>query len=219
MNGKLTLADLLIMADMEQADAIEYAKSRGVDLAEDYDDIAELIAKQSYEIYAYSKLQLLQLLLDVSKDSDNIQNTQKEFTKQADAKGWSKSDPQASERAAVNNGYAGYSDSQRRTEKKIEFYMYLAVLDGTTTTGCRKLNKKVFRYDDPNAIKYVYPPRHYNCRSMHLALKSYKGTVDKALSYRQYWATEPFIKIGAGYTFKPDAGDYDSSLFSAYENE
>lgn len=217
MKGKLTLADLLLMATMTQSEAVEYAKDQGVDIADDYGNILELIAYQSYEIYAYTKLQLLQLLLDISKSAETIEDVQEVF--EAKTTDYTGDFPFVAENASIINGYNSYSDSQRRTEKKFEVYLYVSVIDGTTTTGCKVLNNKVFKYSDTNAVKYLYPPRHWGCRAMHLALKSYTGKISDSITYKQYWSEPPFVKTDGGYKFKPNSKDYDSDLFKAYENE
>lgn len=44
----------------------------------------------------------------------------------------------------------------------VEYFEYVAILDGRTTPICQKLNGKIFKKTDTR----ILPPNHYNCRSV-----------------------------------------------------
>ncbi|MER2490687.1 phage head morphogenesis protein [Catenovulum sediminis] len=60
---------------------------------------------------------------------------------------------------------------QLASAKTRPYWMYVAILDGQTRPTHRKLNGKVFRYDDP-IWQVIYPPNGWGCRCRVRALSA-----------------------------------------------
>lgn len=76
----------------------------------------------------------------------------------------------------TETGYVvGEATAKGYTESKVvDQYLYLATLDGRTSTVCRKIDNKVFKLVDKQ-VGINYPPLHPNCRS---AVAPYFGALD-----------------------------------------
>ena len=79
-------------------------------------------------------------------------------------------------------------------EPTAKFLQYFSTLDGRETELCRSLHLKVFDKTDPH-IKHIYPPNHFNCRSVLVPI--FKGTeIDKTATLPNVEQTDGgFLKL------------------------
>jgi SPP1 gp7 family putative phage head morphogenesis protein len=102
------------------------------------------------------------------------------------------------------------------------YWKFVAVMDKSTTPGCRELDGKVFRFDD-NFWNTNYPPRHYKCRSRVVALNErelqrYGGTVESGDDY-QHVQPDPSFATTPDAPFQPRASDYPPDIWAEYQKQ
>jgi SPP1 gp7 family putative phage head morphogenesis protein len=109
---------------------------------------------------------------------------------------------------------------QVRIGERKPYWKFVAVMDGSTTQGCRDLDGKVFKHDD-GFWATNYPPRHYNCRSRVVALNArelerYGGSVEEGKNYEDV-EPDPSFATTPDVPFKPNKKDYPSDIWKEYE--
>lgn len=114
---------------------------------------------------------------------------------------------------------ARYRQQSALGERK-PFWKFVAVMDGSTTQGCRDLDGKVFKFDDA-FWNTNYPPRHYNCRSRVVALnerelKRYGGTVEEGKNYEDI-QPDPSFAATPDVPFAPKESDYPQDIWKEFE--
>jgi len=216
--AKLKLSDLKKLVKMTAEEAIDYSINKGVEIADDYDDTVELINEQADVLGGNAKLRLLQLLLDIVDESETMEQVQNNFSDKTESGGWLTNDASVAQLTVVQGGYNSFADSRSEAQKEYKYGLYSAVIDGATTAGCIELNKKVFYFSDKNFTKYIYPPRHFRCRSIVVAFKNYTGKVSQGNQFQKYYSEKMFQKDTQIYAFTPNAKDFDTALFKAFEH-
>lgn len=113
---------------------------------------------------------------------------------------------------------ARYREQVRLGERK-PFWKFVAVLDRSTTAGCRDLDGKIFRYDD-GFWSNNYPPRHYRCRSRVVALNDrelarYGGEVESGDDYKNVQPDESFAST-PDTPFEPKKADYPPDVWKEF---
>lgn len=114
---------------------------------------------------------------------------------------------------------ARYTEQMRIAERK-PYWQFVAVLDASTTQGCKDLNGRIFRYDD-DFWALNYPPRHYACRSRVIALNEreltqYGGEVADGTMYAN---VKPDHSFAARPTdvYMPERGKYAADVWQLFE--
>jgi len=216
----LTLNDLKELSKLDVDKAIEYAKNAGVELLDDYDDIIDKIRRESAVIAGNTKMRLLQLLDDVAAEAEDMDAVNVNFAEKAESGGYIGDDNLLAEQIAITSGYNSYGSARYNTmsEKKTSksAWRFIAEIDGRTTDGCRALNGSVFRFNDNNAFKKLFPPRHYNCRSIAMFLPIWSGKVNYSSEFPLFYADKQFWKSGKGYNFFPSGRGFNKSLYNAF---
>jgi len=69
----------------------------------------------------------------------------------------------------INAQAAGHYDELTDITDYAPYWEYVGVADDRQTDICRQLDGKIYRFDDPIWAS-IYPPNHFNCRSMVVAL-------------------------------------------------
>lgn len=100
------------------------------------------------------------------------------------------------------------------------FWKFVAVLDQSTTEGCKELDGKVFKFDD-GFWATNYPPRHYNCRSRVVVmndreLERYGGSVEDGAKYADV-QPDPNFATTPDTPWKPKESDYPKDIWKEYE--
>lgn len=114
---------------------------------------------------------------------------------------------------------ARYTEQIRIAERK-PYWQFVAVLDQSTTQGCKDLNGRIFRYDD-DFWALNYPPRHYACRSRVIALNErelarYGGEVELGSMYTNI-KPEPSFAARPTDIYMPEREKYDADIFARFE--
>jgi len=114
---------------------------------------------------------------------------------------------------------ARYTQQVRIGQRK-PYWKFVAVMDGSTTQGCRDLDGKVFKYDD-GFWSVNYPPRHFNCRSRVVAmndreLERYGGEVEDGKKYGDV-QPDPNFAATPDTPWKPEKEDYPEDIWKQYE--
>lgn len=99
------------------------------------------------------------------------------------------------------------------------YWQYSSVLDGRTSSVCKRLNGTVRPVDDP-FWEGRHPPAHFRCRS---ALISLRTSQAKAMGITE---NPPTVKADEGFggtpgedEWKPKAADYPPELWAAYREK
>lgn len=124
-------------------------------------------------------------------------------------------------RTNVQSAYmaARYSQ-QRELRNERPYWQFVAILDASTTEGCKDLNGQIVHSDDAFWATN-YPPRHYGCRSHVVALSEYEMkrdglTPDDGETLRGVLPDKDF-RTTPDVPFEPRRNDYPADLWREYE--
>lgn len=166
---EMTKKDLLLVFKMKPKDAIKYLKDKGVQTAEGWKQAAKVVATDAFTIskvmaidqLVHARNLLLQYLDRQISYYDAKQQIRQDLA-------LPKHHANLVVRQNISNAYA-HGNYERAMAAKTA-YPYLrpiVLIDKNTTDICKYLYKKkmAVRIDDP-LLKYIYHPRHFQCRTI-----------------------------------------------------
>ncbi len=188
------LPDLSYAFGLAPEKAIEYFKNKGYAFSWDWHDTWQEAHTKAFTVAKAIRLDVLQDIRDeLQKALDEgitLQQFKKDLKPKLRAKGWwgrkMVGDAQGGQivqlgsprrlqtiyQTNMQTGYmAGRYAEMAEDVGNRPYWQYVAVLDARTRPAHRRLNGKVFRYDDP-FWKSFYPPNGWSCRCRVRALSA-----------------------------------------------
>jgi len=217
--------------------AIEFLKKKDPRItltASEFADMTAAVRAEAFTIAGVTKLSVLQDVLDdlhkAVKDGTTFEEFKKTISERMEKKGWLRKADQAKlapyrleniYRINTQSAYnAGRITQQKRVAKKRPYWQFNAVVDGSTTQGCRGLSGKVARYDDPFWANN-YAPRHFACRSTVSTLSEAEierdGIEITSSEYLSKFEPAKGFDGQPDAVYKPDLSRFDKSLVKAYK--
>lgn len=184
-NGTSVMADLF---GLQPEQAVEYLRSKGYRITFNWNDTLAAAERRAFTVAKVMCADMLQSIRDELVRALENGNTFREFQKNIEpvltSAGWfgrkELTDPNTGEsktvtvrpsrlkniyRTNMSSSYAkGRFMQAKAAQKTRPYWQYVSIIDGATTSVCRKLNDKVFAADDALWKKYT-PPNHYGCRA------------------------------------------------------
>lgn len=165
---KLTLEMLKTAFDKEPEDVLEYFRSLGVVLSDDWEEYFEKFGKDAFKIAGINNARNLMeakaLIEEAIAKGRNHKEVISELAKNLKLADWH---AKLVVTQNIANSYnAGRYFDQLEDEDDFPYLRPVTMLDKNTTERCNWLGNQniVFKKSDPN-LKNMYPPRHFNCRT------------------------------------------------------
>lgn len=203
MPKKINTSAFLLAFGLTPERATQYLKDKGLALSWNVADMQRDAHDRAFTITKVTQADILQDVHDALTKAVESGQTFEDFRKGLKntlaTKGWwdekTVTNPKTGETATVdlsnvrrldniyrtnlqNAMMAGRLSQQMESANERPFYQVRAIEDDRTTSTCRQINGKVFRYDDAAA---PYPPFHFRCRTRAVSLSA-KQAADRGLS-------------------------------------
>lgn len=186
-------ADLKAIINLRPSEAIAYLKRKGFAITWDWQEVDAATHGRAFTVAKATRLDLLQdirnALTDNLERGQTLRDFQNNLRPTLEAKGWWGKQVVVSpegEAEVVQLGsprrlatiyqtnlqsayMAGRYAAAMESSGSHPYWLYLAVMDGSTRPGHAVLNGKVFRFDDP-IWSHILPPNGYNCRCRFVAI-------------------------------------------------
>lgn len=229
----ITAEDLLAAFDKSPEDAIEYLKSKGIEVSSSWEKTLELLKAKAFTVTGLIRLDILNdLKIEIEKALAE-QKSSKDFAKEVKEKmlkaGWN--DPATTSLSRLQliydtNVQSAFMDG--RWNKVIDmadsrpYIQMLSTIDPKTTKECKFLHLKVFRFDDTK-LHYFMPMGHFRCRRNYVTMteKEFERTGLKVTN----GDTVMLHKNKKGFTKKPfekfsvDMSKYPQELLNVYDGD
>lgn len=223
--AKINVKDLLIAFDKSPDEAIKYLKSKGMEPSGNWKETFEAIKKDAFAIAGVKGLDAIMeaksLIVQAMEGGLDLYKFKKQFAKEFDLRMWH---AKLVVNQNISNSYnAGRLEMQQTDTDAFPYLQPIVQLDKKTTKICKWLagQNVVFRADDPQ-LKYVYSPRHFQCRVMYIAINEAHKRRDglkvmKCSSVpNQYRNAKEFQRLPTeGY--KTDLSKYPKKLSSKFK--
>ncbi len=155
---------------MKFEEAIKFFVDKDPVLFADIEDVEDEIRSQYFWVKKATDLEMTKRIYKNLKDAIDNGSTFKEWLNVMEPeKIASKAYLETVFRTNLVSAYSAGRYNEQMKSKNEPYWLYSAILDGRTTEICFFLNGKVYKQDDPIWSK-IYPPNHYNERSIVIAL-------------------------------------------------
>lgn len=176
--------------NMPPKEALAFLYGKESTIYETFKDVSPEIFKQVFTVAGVLKMDILEKIRKLIEKAVEEGTPYQEWKKEMLEDGGIASVLPPSQLVTIyrTNLQSAYMAARYKQQKAIAeekpFWKFVAVLDASTTDGCRDLDGKVFRHDD-GLWNTNYPPRHYGCRSRVIAynereLKKYASGITVA---------------------------------------
>jgi uncharacterized protein with gpF-like domain len=218
--AKLSKEDLLIAFDKEPEEVLDYFRSLGVVLSDDWSDYLKQFETDAFHIAGINDANHLmdakdmidKAITDGTKLKDFIDNIQKDLELRA----WH---AKLVVTQNISNSYnSGRLIQQLDGTDTFPYLRPVVLLDSKTTNICTWLSKQnlCVRADDP-MLKNMYSPRHFRCRTIWVAIteKQMERMGLKVIAIKDidpsHWNNKDFRRL-PNSGFKPDLSQYPAAL-------
>lgn len=223
------IENLLIIIErifnMPPEDAVDYLKSMGYEITDDWIEVWGAIKNHSFTVSHVASADALQIihegLVQAIEEGKTLEEFQNEVGSLLEIKGFKKrSDGSAWRfdvifRTNIQSAYqAGRFFEMEAAGEAFPYRQYIAVRDIRTTEGCRELDGSVFLHTDPFYLQNQ-TPRHFNCRATWIALPK-DEKVQLKTSY-DFPNTKPAPGFGISpleKAWQPDLSKYSPAIQS-----
>jgi len=218
--AKITLDELKAAFDKKPEDIIEYFKSLGVVLSDDWDDYFEKFGKDAFKIAGINNANHLmdakELIEEAISKGTDLKVFKDSLKFGLDLRGWH-ADLVVTQN--ISNAYnAGRYYQQIDDTEGFPYVRPVTLNDRKTTKICDWLGKQnyAFRIDDPNLNK-MYSPRHFHCRTYYVSItekqKERMGYIVKDIDEipEQYLNHKEFRKLPSE-KYNPDLSKFPKEL-------
>jgi len=168
INNKLTF-----LLDKEPSEILEYFRSLGLVLSDDWDDFLKENTKTAFKIASVNKANLLVIAKNIVDDAiaqgTDIKVFKEQIKEQLNLRDWH---AKLVVSQNINNSYnAGRYIIHQEAKDRFPFLRPVVMLDNKTTDICSWLGtqKICLRADDPK-LRFMYSPRHFHCRTIWVAI-------------------------------------------------
>lgn len=235
---QISIADLQFAIDLEPKEAVEYFRSKGIEITFDWKEAAEAIARHAFTVSGVMKLDVLMdfksMIQRALAEGWSMSEFRSNMQQMLQTKGWlakkdgkSLNSPWRMQLIYQNNVMGAYSESRwdqmKNTADVLPYVLSLATNNGmnpTTTKACKALHNKVFKKDDKYYSRNLRTLRHHRCQSREVSISETKIkkdglTVSTGAAFRRFKNQKGFIHTGP---WKPDMKKYPSELAKQFES-
>lgn len=219
--AKLTLDDLKFAFDKNPDEVIEYFKSIGVVLDDDWNEYFEKFGKDAFKIAGVNNANHLmdakELIEEAIAKGTDLKVFKDTLKFGLDLRAWHANLVVTQN---ISNAYSAGRYYQQIDDPDGDFpYIRPFVMqDKKTTDSCTWLGNQsiCFRIDDPELYK-MYTPRHFKCRTVYSAIsekqKDRLGLTVKSISEipEKYWNNKEFRKL-PNQQYSPDLNKFPKEL-------
>lgn len=237
------------MFKLEPEQAIEFMKSKGIQVTFDWKEIEAKARAKAFTIAKVTSVELLQdvrnLIVKAQKEGKTFENFKTDANEAIAKRGWSGKQTitmpdgtakvveitpgrlQTVYRTNMQSAYnAGRWKQIQDTKANRPYLQFVAIIDDSTSETCSLFNRKVFRVSDPIWDK-IMPPLHHNCRSTVRSLSQRQLereglTVEDGKDYAdspEYAPAEGFENNPGKDDWVPDLSKYDEDLAAAAQDD
>jgi len=234
---KITLGMLKFALEQDPEDAVKYLRSKGVELAFDYEETIKKIQQHSFTVTGVMKLDILNDFKKYLEKALSEGTSRSEFRKNIknmlELRGWrAKGDPKDLDSPwrlnliYHNNTRSNLHDARWdqiiTTEDTIPYIMSVARMNGShpdSTKQCKALHNKVFKKSDKYYQKYLRCQRHHYCYSTEISISEKRRQelglpVSKGTSFTQYKNMKGFYHDSP---WQPELNKYPDKLVAQYK--
>ena len=237
---EITVKMLKLAMKMPPKEAVEYFKSKGIEISFDWQEAAEKIEKHAFTVSGVLKMDILKDFKDLVTDAIEQGKSRAQFRKDLDEllakRGWvGKKDAKPGTKEKLQSPWRmnliyhnntrdalhnAKWDQMQSTEDVIPYVKSVARMNGLhpdSTEQCKALHNKIFSKSDKYYQKYLRCLRHHNCYSIEVSLtEEMLGSkkVRKGTEFKQYKNPKGFTHDGP---WKPDLSKYPKELVDEYE--
>lgn len=188
----IKLSDLLYALNLTPKKAVEYFKSKGIVISENWMETLKNSRQHSFTISKIMNMDILtdfkSLLEKAIEEGMSAYDFKKQIKELLAQKGWlghKISDKKGQEfidspwrlnlvyRQNIQTAYnQGRWDQVNETKTTRPYIQFISTIDKVTTKECKSLHLKILKITDKK-IKYFLPPGHYNCRRRFRSLSEF----------------------------------------------
>lgn len=231
----LSLQDLKYAFGLSPERAIEYFKSKGVEISPDWKETFKIIQKHAFTVSGVMSMDVLNEFKAMIEKALETGLTAAEFRKQLlenfQKRGWlgkevdgKMTSPWRMNLIYRQNLQSSYMEGRHvravLNKSNRPYIQFLSTIDNSTTKNCQSLHLVVMKIDDPK-INFFLPPGHFQCRRRTRTLseellKRRKLTVTQGKNVLHLKNEKGFEKKPGGW--QPDLSDYPKELVNQYKN-
>lgn len=214
---------LSLIFDESPEDAVKYLESQGYAVTSNWEEQLEAIKRHCFTVAKTSAADALQIihdgLLQALNDGKGFDFFKRSVKGLLETKGFGLKDDGTARRYDIifrTNLQSAYQSGRfyemEAAGDEFPYREYVAIDDIRTTSGCRKLNGKVFHYKDKFYLQNQ-TPRHFNCRSTWVALpKDEKVDLKTGKDFPDVVPEKGFGVEPGTKPWKPDLKKYEPKI-------